>query len=45
LEQLFKHRLGKTTISISHSPKVINHADWIIVLDQGRLKIQGLLED
>ncbi len=45
LEQLFKHRLGQTTILISHRPKVINHADWIIVLDQGRLKIQGSLED
>lgn len=45
LEQLFQHRRGQTTILISHRPKVINRADWIVLLDQGRLKIQGSLED
>ncbi|MFM2062557.1 MAG: hypothetical protein RLZZ507_2227 [Cyanobacteriota bacterium] len=45
LDQLFQHRQGKTTILITHRPKVINRADWIVLLDQGRLKIQGSLED
>ncbi|WP_353931066.1 peptidase domain-containing ABC transporter [Okeanomitos corallinicola TIOX110] len=45
LEQLFRHRSNKTTILISHRPQVINRADWIILLDQGRLKIEGSVED
>lgn len=45
LEQLFKHRRGKTTILITHRPKVINRADWVVLLDQGKLKIQGSLEE
>ncbi|AFZ60340.1 peptidase domain-containing ABC transporter [Anabaena cylindrica FACHB-243] len=45
LDQLFKHRQGQTTILISHRPKVINRADWIILLNQGRLKMQGSLEE
>ncbi|MER3495063.1 MAG: ABC transporter ATP-binding protein [Mastigocladus sp. ERB_26_2] len=43
LDQLLKHRYGKTTILISHRPQVINRADWIVLLDQGKLKIQGSL--
>ncbi|MBO3458829.1 peptidase domain-containing ABC transporter [Aetokthonos hydrillicola Thurmond2011] len=45
LDQLFAHRRGKTTILITHRPKVINRADWIILLDQGKLKLQGSLQD
>ncbi|MGF1590101.1 MAG: peptidase domain-containing ABC transporter [Pleurocapsa sp.] len=41
LEQLLCHRQNKTTIMISHRPKVIERADWIVMLDQGKLKIQG----
>ena len=26
---------------ISHRPKVIERADWIVMLDRGELKIQG----
>ncbi|WP_427161192.1 peptidase domain-containing ABC transporter [Aliinostoc sp. HNIBRCY26] len=44
LEQLLTHRQGKTTILISHRPRVINRADWIVLLEQGRLKLQGSLE-
>lgn len=43
LNQLIKHRHGKTTILITHRPKVINRADWIVLLDKGKLKIQGSL--
>ncbi len=45
LDKLFKHRRGKTTILITHRPKVINRADWVVLLDQGNLKLQGSLED
>jgi len=45
LEKLLKHRCGKTTIMISHRPRVIQLADWIVLLEKGRLKIQGSLQD
>jgi ABC-type bacteriocin/lantibiotic exporter with double-glycine peptidase domain len=45
LDRLLYHRLGKTTIMISHRPKVIQRADWIIQLENGRLKIQGTSEE
>ncbi|MTJ14808.1 peptidase domain-containing ABC transporter [Anabaena sp. UHCC 0187] len=45
LDQLFQHRQGKTTILITHRPKVINRADWIVLIDQGKLKLEGSLED
>ncbi len=41
LDSLLRHRQGKTTIMISHRPKVIQRADWIVLLEEGRLKIQG----
>ncbi|ARV61036.1 ABC transporter ATP-binding protein [Nostocales cyanobacterium HT-58-2] len=45
LDQLFEHRRGKTTILITHRPKVINRADWIVLIEQGKLKLQGSLEE
>lgn len=45
LDQLLEHRHGKTTILISHRPRVINRADWIVLLKQGKLLLQGSLED
>lgn len=41
LDRLLYHRQGKTTIMISHRPRVISRADWIILLENGNLKIQG----
>ncbi|MEA5552682.1 peptidase domain-containing ABC transporter [Anabaena cylindrica UHCC 0172] len=41
LNQLLTHRQGQTTILISHRPKVIQQADWIVMLELGQLKIQG----
>jgi ABC-type bacteriocin/lantibiotic exporter with double-glycine peptidase domain len=41
LDKLLYHRQGKTTIMISHRPKVIQRADWIVLLENGHLKIQG----
>jgi ATP-binding cassette subfamily C protein len=45
LDQLLQHRRGKTTILISHRPRVISRADWIVFLEQGRLKLQGSVEE
>jgi ATP-binding cassette, subfamily C, bacterial len=45
LDRLLYHRQGKTTILISHRPRVINRADWIVLLENGKLKIQGSLEE
>lgn len=44
LDRLLYDRQGKTTITISHRPKVIQRADWIVLLEEGRLKIQGTPE-
>ena len=41
LQQLLRSRQGKTTIMISHRPSVINRADWIVLLEDGKLKLQG----
>ncbi|MEH2086013.1 peptidase domain-containing ABC transporter [Nostoc sp.] len=45
LDRLLTHRQGKTTIMISHRPQVIKRADWIVLLEDGRLKIQGTPEE
>jgi ATP-binding cassette subfamily C protein len=45
LDKLLFYHQGKTTILISHRPRVINRADWIVLLDQGKLKMQGSLEE
>ncbi|NJL09631.1 MAG: peptidase domain-containing ABC transporter [Calothrix sp. SM1_7_51] len=45
LNKLFHHRRGKTTILITHRPKVINRADYIVYLENGKLKNQGLIEE
>jgi ATP-binding cassette subfamily C protein len=45
LDGLLNHRQGKTTILISHRPRVINRANLIILLEQGRLKMQGTLAE
>ena len=41
LEQLLSYRQGQTNILISHRPNVINCADWIVLLDNGKLELQG----
>jgi ABC-type bacteriocin/lantibiotic exporter with double-glycine peptidase domain len=43
LNALLKHRRGKTTILISHRSKVIQQADWIVLLEQGQVSIEGTL--
>ncbi len=41
LDQLLNFRKGKTTIAIAHRPSVIQRADWIVLMEKGKLKIQG----
>ncbi|MEA5513529.1 ATP-binding cassette domain-containing protein, partial [Nodularia sp. UHCC 0506] len=41
LDQLLAYRQHKTTILISHRPRVIKRADWIVFLENGQLKLQG----
>ncbi len=45
LDRLLSHRRDKTTILISHRPKVISRADWIVFLENGKLKLEGTPED
>lgn len=41
LNQLLAYRSGKTTLLISHRPQVVQRADWIIVLEEGKVISQG----
>lgn len=45
LDNLLFYRQGKTTILISHRPRVIQRADWIIFLENGQAKFQGNQSD
>ncbi|MBD2196989.1 MULTISPECIES: peptidase domain-containing ABC transporter [Calothrix] len=45
LDKLLYYRQGKTTIIISHRPRVIMRADFIIMLDKGELKTKGIPTD
>lgn len=45
LDKLLFSRQGKTTIIISHRPRVIERADWIIFLEKGKLKMEGTVQD
>jgi ATP-binding cassette subfamily C protein len=41
LDRLLAQRQGKTTILISHRPQVVIKADWLVFLEQGKLKMAG----
>ena len=45
LANIMIHRRGKTTILISHRPRVILLSDRVILLDKGRLILEGDPED
>ncbi|NJL53429.1 MAG: peptidase domain-containing ABC transporter, partial [Hydrococcus sp. SU_1_0] len=45
LDRLLHYRQNKTTILISHRPQVIDRADWIVMLDRGRLQFNGSYND
>ncbi|NEQ55779.1 MAG: ATP-binding cassette domain-containing protein, partial [Leptolyngbya sp. SIO3F4] len=41
LDKLLFYRKGKTTIVISHRPRVILQTDWLVMLSNGELAIEG----
>lgn len=41
LDQLLFHRQNKTTIIISHRPRVVQRAEYVVYLEKGELKVQG----
>ena len=45
LDTLLQHRQGKTTILISHRPRVIRRADWVVMLNNGQVQHLGTTED
>ncbi|MBD1855321.1 MULTISPECIES: peptidase domain-containing ABC transporter [Leptolyngbya] len=45
LDRLLNHRQGQTTVLISHRPKVICRADWIVYLENGTVKLQGTQQE
>jgi ABC-type bacteriocin/lantibiotic exporter with double-glycine peptidase domain len=45
MERLLSLRRGKTTILITHRPSVMERADWIVLLRQGKVQAQGRLSD
>jgi ATP-binding cassette, subfamily C, bacterial len=40
-DQLLAYRRGMTTILISHRPRVVRRAEWVICLLQGKVNTQG----
>ena len=44
IENIQAERSGKTTIITTHRLSAIQHADWIIVLDDGRIIEEGTHE-
>lgn len=45
VEAIREHRRGRTTLIATHRLSAVEHADWIIVLDDGRIVEQGVHED
>jgi ATP-binding cassette, subfamily C, bacterial len=45
LDKILFYRQGKTTILISHRPRVIGRADWLIMLEQGAVSVTGSPDD
>ena len=41
LQTLLANRRHKTTIIVSHRPPVISKADWIVMLEEGKIELQG----
>ena len=41
MERLLRHRLGRTTVLVSHRPSVIRRADWIVHLENGQVRHQN----
>ena len=44
LDRLVTQRQGKTTLLISHRDSVVSRSDWVILLDQGKVMLEGTSE-
>jgi ATP-binding cassette, subfamily C, bacterial len=45
LDRLLSQRQGQTTILISHRPRVIARADYIVLLEEGKIQLQDFTEE
>lgn len=45
IKNIQTERAGKTTIIVTHRLSAVNHADWVIVLDEGQIIEAGRPED
>ena len=45
IETIQQERQGKTTLIVSHRLSAVHQADWILVLDQGRIVEEGTASD
>ena len=45
IETIQRERQGKTTLIVSHRLSAVHQADWILVLDQGRIVEEGTASD
>ncbi|QHW31687.1 ATP-binding cassette domain-containing protein [Paenibacillus rhizovicinus] len=45
LQHIRKERAGKTTFITTHRLSAVSHADWILVLDEGRILEEGTHEE
>lgn len=41
IENIQKERVGKTNVIVTHRLSAVNHADWVLVLDEGRIIEEG----
>ncbi|WP_041694999.1 ABC transporter ATP-binding protein [Alicyclobacillus acidocaldarius] len=45
LRSIRRVRQGRTTLIVSHRMSAVQHADWIVVLDEGRIAEAGTFQD
>jgi ABC-type bacteriocin/lantibiotic exporter with double-glycine peptidase domain len=45
LDNLRRHRHGKTTVLINHRPLAVQRADWVVVLDRGQVQASGTVRN
>ncbi|MFH0394966.1 ABC transporter ATP-binding protein [Streptococcus sp. A34] len=41
IENIQKERVGKTNVIVTHRLSAVNHADWVLVLNEGRIVEEG----
>ncbi|HFR3425086.1 TPA: ABC transporter ATP-binding protein [Streptococcus suis] len=41
IQNIQKERAGKTNVIVTHRLSAVNHADWVLVMDEGRIVEEG----